>query len=546
MRSRRYGLLGVAALTWLALGSCSPGSRGPERSELTAVPLPAELELLDLPVQQQFRTRHAAVERALADPEVADAHLSRAFGALGMVFHAYDYLDEAGACYVDANLLAPDDVAWIYLLAQVRRVEARWEEERAWLERVLELDPDHVPTLIWLAEEAVESAEIERAERLYRRALEADSTCAAAMLGRGRIALARDEHQQAVEHLEEALAWQPSAAAVHYALGTAYRALGDLARAQEHLDRVPASNVFQDRIAVADSLMGEVMNLRVGSRSHDSRAMRALTRGNPALAAIEFRQALATDPDRIYARYGLALALRKLGRRREAIVELRELVGLAPNHRPSRLLLAELLSAEDRSGEAEEHLRAVLDFDPDSAAAHLGLANLLRDSGRAEPALAHYARARELDPGLEAAHFEHAVTLIGARRDAEAVQVLAGGRRDLPASQPLTLLAARLLAAAPEAAVRDGESALELAREAAAAGATVTVAETVAMAYAELGELAGAIAWQRAAVAVVEPGAESSHRVRRRLALYESGSACREPWAAGETLDSRRIQPPPE
>jgi hypothetical protein len=57
-------------------------------------------------------------------------------------------------------------------------------------------------------------------------------------------------------------------------------------------------------------------------------------------------------------------------------------------------------------------------------------------------------------------------------------------------------LLARLLAAAPDAAVRDGRRALDLALALHRVAPAVAAAETVAMAYAEVGDFTQALAWQ--------------------------------------------------
>ena len=61
---------------------------------------------------------------------------------------------------------------------------------------------------------------------------------------------------------------------------------------------------------------------------------------------------------------------------------------------------------------------------------------------------------------------------------------------------------ARLLAAAPDDQVRDGAQAWDLVRSLAARQQNTAVAETMAMALAELGLFARAIEWQRVAMSI--------------------------------------------
>ena len=53
------------------------------------------------------------------DPKTPDATLSDAYGKLGQVYHAYSLTAAAWDSYVNANLLAPADFRWVYLLAKL-------------------------------------------------------------------------------------------------------------------------------------------------------------------------------------------------------------------------------------------------------------------------------------------------------------------------------------------------------------------------------------------------------------------------------------------
>ena len=88
---------------------------------------------------------------------------------------------------------------------------------------------------------------------------------------------------------------------------------------------------------------------------------------------------------------------------------------------------------------------------------------------------------------------------------------------------------ARLLAASPDAGVRDGEHALRLASSVAAVAPTVRHLETLALAYAELGRCQEAAATQRRLLGA----ADEVEGLRADLARYEAGPPCRPPVAGG-------------
>ena len=95
---------------------------------------------------------------------------------------------------------------------------------------------------------------------------------------------------------------------------------------------------------------------------------------------------------------------------------------------------------------------------------------------------------------------------------------------------------ARLLAAAPDDTLRDGPRALALAEALAGRLRTTAVAETMAMAHAELGQVAGAVEWQRLAMSVAAEAGQSAavQRMSANLARYLRGEPSRTPWQDDE------------
>ncbi len=538
-----------APAVWAAMLACAlltiACTPAPDAGEtLRNVPLPVDLEALDPPVREELERRHAAVESLLQDSAATDAQLAKAFGELGKMLHAYLYHDSAETCYSVAERLASDAYEWAYLRGRVLRILGRWQDSENTLARALELRPGDVPSLVSLADGAFDRDLFDQAEDFYRRALERSPECAACLWGLGRVHLAKGDAVAAVKSLEEALAWQPRASQIHYSLGLAYRATGDLDRARSHLERVAGDNLTRDGLAVDDPAMNDLEDLRVGARAHDFRGLKALSEGRYALAAIEFRQAMLADPDRVYAGYGLALALVNLGRWEEAEAELDKLLAAAPEHGPSRLLMARVDIHGGRFQEAEEHLGTVMRNDPDSLEARLEIAAIRRDTGRLEEALELYDQILSHDPGTELARFWSAVTRVYQGRHAASLAAVEADREALPESRKLRWLHARLLAATPDSALRDGARALELARAAAAAAPTLAAAESVAMAYAELGRLDDAIQWQQAAVDATKRARGSAEWASERLQRYRRGQPCREPWARSELLSELPVEPP--
>ena len=141
-----------------------------------------------------------------------------------------------------------------------------------------------------------------------------------------------------------------------------------------------------------------------------------------------------------------------------------------------------------------------------------------------------------LDPDEGKARFGEAMALVRLTRYAEAVERLRRARDLHPEEPGFPHALARLLAASPDALVRDGQRALQLALVLGDEYKTTAVAETTAMAYAELGRFTEAVEWQRLAMSVAaEAGqTEAAQQMATNLALYQQHQPCRTPWRDDE------------
>ena len=95
----------------------------------------------------------------------------------------------------------------------------------------------------------------------------------------------------------------------------------------------------------------------------------------------------------------------------------------------------------------------------------------------------------------------------------------------------LTNLLLRVLAAAPNAGVRDGERALALMDERLRGDTSIETYETRAMVFAELGRYDEAVTWQQRAIGAAQQAGQAP-RVRSlaaNLARYRQGRPSRSP-----------------
>jgi tetratricopeptide (TPR) repeat protein len=179
--------------------------------------------------------------------------------------------------------------------------------------------------------------------------------------------------------------------------------------------------------------------------------------------------------------------------------------------------------------------------------ARASLADALRRSGRLEASIAEYVSVVKADPSASQARFGHAMALVRLRRYAEARAVLEEATRAHPEQPGLAHALARLLASAPDDAVRDGPRAVAIVQALERTTApTLTLVETAAMALAETGRFSDASARQRQAIAMASQAgrAETATRLTENLRRYESSMSSRQPWADDDPVHFPRASSP--
>jgi tetratricopeptide (TPR) repeat protein len=490
------------------------------------IPFP-EVSALEPDVAEQINDARKHLADVLASASPDPAAQASAYGELGKIYQAYSLHEAAEACYRNAMRLAPEDAPWPHYLGILLEDAGRLDEAVEAYGRALQLVPRDVPALTYQAEALRQLGRQEPAESAAQRALAIDPTCTAAKALLGQMALDRRDFRTAATLLDEALAATPQANRLHYLLAMAWRGLGDPAKAGEHFAQAGSVGVRP-----ADPWFDELASLRTGERVHMARGKTAFDAGRFADAAEQFRRALAARPESVEARLNLAAALGELGQRAEAASLLREALRLAPDQANAHYNLAVLLAAEGTppaTAEAGEHLSAALAVRPNDVDALRLRARLRRDGGRLEEALEDYTRAVELAPADETARVGQAETLVRLGRYRQARERLEEARRVLPQSGSVAFGLARLLAACPDLAVRDGSQALDLALALWQTRPAASHAETAAMALGELGKCDEAAQWQRRALEAAQKEGLTGRLadLSAALAAYEHGAPCR-------------------
>lgn len=500
---------------------------------------------------------HALVQEQLREAftllRVSDSR-SQAYGELGKLLMAGQYLGVAERCFRNAQMLAPDDARWPYYLAHVFSRQGDLTKAVDQFEHVLRLRPTDLATLVWLGHVYIDLGQPEAAEPFLTRARALGPDTAAVLYQLGRADLATQDYASAVQHLEEAARLNPAATVIYYPLAMAYRGLGDLETAQSYLDRTGGRAGAGVSVTLPDPLMADVSAVLRSPQVHRDLGMQAGARGNLPEAARQFRMAIEMAPTNAVMRLNLALTLNRMGDARGALAELEAAVGVDPQLARAHLMIGTLLERSGRDQDAIDRYTVAVTHDPSLGEAHLRLADALRRLGRLDASLLSYQRVLELTPDGEEARFGEAMALVRLTRHLEARERLRVAM-DLHPDQPAFPHAlARLLAASPDPQVRDGRRALDLVQALAEEHQMTSVAETMAMALAEVGRFEGAAEWQRLAMSVAaEAGqTDAAQRMAVNLARYRRHEPCRTPWRdeepeyrPGPAVEPGLLDPPP-
>jgi cellulose synthase operon protein C len=293
----------------------------------------------------------------------------------------------------------------------------------------------------------------------------------------------------------------PSPSQVPPELAVAVQAMnrGDAAAAlrsaMDYVKRNPGSAVGQEVLGTAALMAwdfkGAELALTEALRLEPRRVSTMLRLGQVGLQSGEpkkaegwFRRAVATAPDPGVARRGLAVALLRQGRIREALDEAREavqrsqgkdldatlfLAGLyqelglpaeaedlldgvvGPGSPPHALLLLGLAKLELRKvDEAGPLLQKAYDADPKSRWTRLGLAAARRARGELEPARQDFEKLTTDHPDWSLANFELGRTLLAERRVDDALRAFARAEQTTQSPAVARLRASQLLLAAGE------------------------------------------------------------------------------------------------
>lgn len=209
----------------------------------------------------------------------------------------------------------------------------------------------------------------------------------------------------------------------------------------------------------------------------------------------EFETALRLRPNDSDAAYSLGNALFQKGAFTGAIAAFRKAIEIRPKDSAAHYNLGIALQRAGEDEAAIAEFRETLQLDPKKGEPRNNLAITLLKKGRTEEAIATWQAALQIDPQNADFHANLAVAYLNQNRLAETVSQWREALRLQPDKLAIQLSLAWILSTAPEANVRNGSEARELAQRAFAAAAdqNLITYRVLAAAEAETGDFSAAL-----------------------------------------------------
>jgi protein O-mannosyl-transferase len=318
---------------------------------------------------------------------------------------------------------------------------------------------------------------------------------------------------EAVAHCRQALESKPDFAEAYNNLGLALAGRG---RVEE------AIRQYEKALEVKPDFADPHCNL----------ALILINLGRFDEAVAHCRQALESKPNFAEAYDNLGLALAAQGRVEEAIRQYEKALEIKPDFADAHNSFGVALAGRGRLEEAIAHFQAAAKIKPDYAEAHNNLANALANCGQIDEAIVQYQRALEVKPDYTNAH--NNLGIVQSRR--EGILKDLTQRRESLRSRPndVALLneTAWILATNPNASIRNGTEAVELAQRAVqlSDGREAAIVGTLAAAYAEAGRFSEAVQTARQALELAgrQNNQSLAESIKAKIPLYERGNPFRE------------------
>jgi len=264
------------------------------------------------------------------------------------------------------------------------------------------------------------------------------------------------------------------------------------------------------------------------AQAHDNLGNALLQEGKTDEAIAHLQKALQIKPGFAQGHLVLGNALLQEGKADEAIAHFQKALQINPDNADARISLGNVLFQKGNVAEAITHYKKALQIRPGDAQAHNNLGNALLQEGKVDEAIAHFQQVLEINPGYGKTHSNLGNALLQKGNMGGAIAQYQKALQLKAAEPSVQNNLAWVLATCPEAALRDGNKAVELARQANAltGGENPIILHTLAAACAEAGRFSEAVETAQRALHLAGEQSNTvlAGQLQIEMKLYQAGS----------------------
>jgi protein O-mannosyl-transferase len=250
------------------------------------------------------------------------------------------------------------------------------------------------------------------------------------------------------------------------------------------------------------------------------------------------QKALELKTDYAEAHINLGNAIFQKGQVDEAMVHYRSALEIKPDLASPHYNLGTAFLQMGQVDEAVGHFQKALEIKPDFAEAHYNLGSAFLQKGQVDEAVGHFQKALEIKPDFAGPHNNLGTAFLKRGQVEEAMVHYEAAIKINPMEQGALTNLAWILATSPEASLRNGARAVELAQRASqiAAGDYPNLLKTLAAAYAETGRFAEAdeTAERALSLALAQGNSALVEVIRIGRTHYQTGKPMRDIPPASE------------
>lgn len=500
-------------------------------SQQAVIPQPDTQHLS--PAQNQFLDKK--LKAFLSPKDTESVPTAEAWSQLGISFHGLDLRHAAKTAYETSLKFDPNQVKTHYLLGLLKQEMAELNAAITHFERVAELEPNYGPNVLTMADFYFKQNVYEKSTPLYQKALELNPGELLAMAGLAATYLEQKQYNQALNWAQKGLNFQPNISRLNYIAAMASRNLGQQYQATMYFEKSQSSN---QKLPLRDPYFQAIQAISQRANILVQEALDLAQKGNIEEAKQRLKASIDWKPKNASAYFHLGRLAMQRGAYSQALEAFKTSSKIDPQQGLTFVNMGRIFLAQGMNEAAEQAYQKALRVGQNQVSVLLSTGDYARRQGNFQMATSVYQQGVEWHPSEWRLQMGLAICHIHNQAYSQAINQLEALIKKPRAPGPFYLMLARLLAASPQAELRDGARAFKIVEGMVEQGVNIQLLETGAMAQAEIGDFKKAEDWQKAAIELSSKSLQRSltEALQARLRQYQDKKPTRVPFEPSDKI----------